>query len=32
VQLCGNILYRVTALDWKTDHPRGVFIDPNDLS
>jgi hypothetical protein len=27
-----NVFYRVTAHDWETDHPRAVFIDPNDLS
>jgi hypothetical protein len=27
-----NVCYRVTAHDWETDHPRVVFIDPNDLS
>ena len=28
----GKVFYRVTAHDWETDHPRVVFIDPNDLS
>jgi hypothetical protein len=27
-----NVFYRVTAHDRETDHPRVVFIDPNDLS
>jgi len=29
--LCKVLLW-VTAHDWETDHPRVVFIDPNDLS
>jgi hypothetical protein len=27
-----NVFHRMTAHDWETDHPRAVFIDPNDLS